>query len=270
MDSDTAEAPAIALAAPRFKKPNIRALFQPDPGCVLVDADLSGADAQVVFAEANEWDTITRLRTGVKLHVETATAFYGERFTTAAGDAKNKLSPRGHMYDDCKRGAHAVSYGAAGATIALALGWTRAEGERFKRLYLHTLHPGIGAWQQRVEHELRTTRSTANRFGYRVHWLDRIDGLLPEALAWGPQSTVAITTYRAAEVLKERFSFIRFKLQVHDSLVFQLPKNKLGELPTIALALEVPIPYKPALTIPWKLAISETSWGEAKPWQAAA
>ena len=251
---------------PKFRKPNIRALFQPDPGYLLVDADLSGADAQVVFAEAGEWSTVDRLATGAKLHVETAQAFYGEKFDLAKGDIKNKLSEKGRYYASMKAGAHAAAYGASGKTIALTQGWPVSEGERFKRLYLHKLHPGIGAWQERVEVELRTTRSTGNRFGYRIHWFDRIDGALPEALAWGPQSTVAITTKRARRRLREKFPFVQFLVQVHDSLVFQIPISERGALPEIAVALEIPVPYERELVIPWKLAVSETSWGEAKAW----
>lgn len=254
-------------SAPHFRKPNIRALFTPDSGYLLVDADLSGADAQVVFAEAEEWSTVERLATGVKLHVETARAFYGERFARATGDIKNKLSEAGRFYASMKQAAHASAYGASGRTIALTQGWPLSEGERFKRLYLRELHPGIGAWQNRVELELRTSRSTANAFGYRIHWFDRIDALLPEALAWGPQSTVAITTFIAAERVRQRFPFVEFLVQVHDSLVFQLPLSERGALPLIALALEVEVPYKERpLVIPWKLAVSETSWGEAKAW----
>lgn len=258
----------IPDSIPHFKKPNIRALFKPDPGYLLVDADLSGADAQIVFAEAEEWETIDHLRAGAKLHVETARAFFGDAaFDAAPGDTKNKLSPKGKMYDACKRGAHASTYGAAGKTIATAVGWPAAEGDRFKRLYTKVLHPGIGEWQKRVEVELRTTRSTSNRFGYRIHWFDRIDTILPEALSWCPQSSVAITTFRAAAQVAREFPFVEFLVQVHDSLVFQLPLAERAALPAIAAALEVPIPYPKTLVIPWKLAISETSWGEAKPWQ---
>lgn len=257
-------------APPHFRKPNIRALFRPDPGWLLIDADLSGADAQVVFAEAGEWETIERLRTGVKLHVETATAFFGERFAEAPGDLKNKLTPKGRMYADCKQGGHASTYGVRERTLSSSLGWSMRDAGRFRELYLQELHPGIGSWQARVELELRETRTTSNRFGYRIFWFDRIDGLLPEALAFGPQSAVAITTYRAAGQLRRAFPFVQFLLQVHDSLVFQIPIGERSTLPAIEEALGVDIPYAPILRIPWKLAISTESWGEAKPWSATA
>lgn len=259
------------VAAPsHFRKPNVRALFRPDPGWLLVDADLSGADAQIVFAEAGEQTTIDRLRAGAKLHTETATAFFGERFATAPGDLKNKLTPKGRMYDDCKRAAHATNYGGGANTVAAAVGWSRADAGRFQRLWLRELHPGVGAWRDRVEIELRETRTTSNRFGYRIFWFDRIDSVLPEALAWGPQSAVAITTYRAAGQLRRAFPFVQFLLQVHDSLVFQIPIGERSALPEIEKALAIPIPYEPILVIPWKLAISTESWGEAKPWSATA
>lgn len=258
-------AASLAVRA-HFRKPNVRALFQPDPGYMLVDADLSGADSQVVFAEAGEWDTVERLKAGVKLHAETAIGFWGERFTAAAGDTKNPATPKGKMYADMKGASHGTTYGAGGRTIAQNRGWPLAEGERFRRFWF-AAHPGIREWQNRVELELRETRSTSNRFGYRIHWFDRIDGILPEALAWGPQSSVGITTFRAAEQVRLQFPFVQFLIQVHDSLVFQIPESEALQLPQIALALEVAIEYSArSLVIPWKLAVSRRSWGECAAW----
>ncbi len=256
----------LAAAAPHFKKPNIRALFEPDPGYLLVDADLSGADALVVFAEAGEWSTVERVRAGVKIHAETAEAFWGERYVSASGDTKNKNTQRGRMYADAKGASHGTNYYAGGRTIALNRGWPAAEGDRFKHMWFK-LHPGVKQWHEKTELELRETRSTSNAFGYRIHWFDRIDSLMPKALAWQCQSAVAITTKRARKQVRLRFPFVEFLVQVHDSLVFQVPKSKVDLLPEIALALEVEIPYRPApLIIPWKLSTSEKSWGEAKPW----
>jgi len=252
-------------------KPNIRRIFVPDAGMVLVDCDLKGADAQIVAWESEEAAFKQALRAGVKLHQQTAEAFYGERFTSAQGDLGNKLTPKGRMYDDVKRATHGTNYGASARTLSANLGWSRAEGERFRYWWLSVQHPGIGEWHRRTEHALRTRRSVSNRFGYSIIYYDRVDGLLPEALAWQPQSTVAIVSFKSAIQIKRRFTFVQFLLQVHDSIVFQIPMRERGALGDIKRALDVEVPYADPLVIGSKMAVSTKSWGdlvefnEAKP-----
>jgi DNA polymerase I-like protein with 3'-5' exonuclease and polymerase domains len=56
-------------------------------------------------------------------------------------------------------------------------------------------------------------------------------------------------------------------LQVHDSIVFQIPIHRWGEastLNTIKRHLEITVPYSDPLTIQWGIAGSETSWGDCK------
>lgn len=246
------------------KKPNIRRMFVPDPGFLLCDADLKGADAQVVAWESGEPQFKADLRSGVKIHKQTAEGFFGEKFLSAPGDTGNKLTPKGRMYDDIKRATHGTNYGASAGTIAAALGWPLAEAQRFKHWWLNVQHPGIGGWHRRTEHSLRTRRGVENAFGYSITYYDRIDQLLPEALAWVPQSTVAIVSFLGAKNLRERFPWIQFLLQVHDSIVFQIPLDKTKLLPQIQAALSVVVPYPDPLVIGSKLQISTKSWGDLK------
>ena len=53
--------------------PNIRKLFVPDPGYVIFDADLAGADAQVVAAEAGDSDLLAAFKGGLDVHTKNAT-----------------------------------------------------------------------------------------------------------------------------------------------------------------------------------------------------
>lgn len=269
-------------------RPNVRALFLPDAGpdeWVIVDADLSGADAGVVAWETNDLPLKDSFKKGTKLHVATATGFFGSKFLDAEGDTKNKRTPKGKMYDDTKRATHGTNYGASGRTIAVNLGWTTKEGERFREFW-YTEHPGVADWHKRTERQLYSDRRVTNAFGYRMVYFDRIAGLLPQALAWVPQSTVAITTFLGARAVDDAVNPVRDRygvpipnhpdnmvtwlLQVHDSLVFQIRKRHILELAKIATLLQVPIPYPDPLVIPWSIATSDRSWGECQPWKQAA
>jgi DNA polymerase-1 len=256
------------------KKPALRSLFIPDDGFTIVDADLSGADAQVVAAEAEDTLLLTAFRNGLDVHSLNAEMVFGTRFSTAQGDIKNKATAKGKLRDDCKRATHGTNYGASARTIATTLGWTVIEAERFQRRWFE-LHPGIQHWHRRVEESLRSTRSVSNRFGYRILYFDRVDSLLPEGLAWIPQSTVALATFEGAEAVDRALNarrggpdIVQWLLQVHDSLVFQIRTDAIASvLPRVAQLLPVAIPYEPPLTIPWKIGLSARSWHHCEPWK---
>lgn len=252
-------------------KPAIRSLIVPDPGYVIVDADLGGADAQVVAAEAGDTLLLKAFKAGADVHSMNAEMVFGPRWSSATGDPKNKTSPKGRLRDDCKRATHGTNYGAHFRTIASTLGWTQHDAETFQRTWFH-LHPGIRDWHERVGASLRATRSVSNRFGYRIIYYDRIDALLPEALAWIPQSTVALTTFYGAKAVDDALNAngdqIEWLMQVHDSLVFQIRQDAVARLlPFVNKLLRVPIPYDDPLTIPWKIGTSTRSWHHCEPWE---
>lgn len=238
--------------------PNIRKLFKPDSGHTIIDCDLSGADAQVVAWEAEDEELKDAFRKGLNVHNSNGTAMWGAAYIPD----KIVRPPNVTMRDDVKRGVHAVNYGTSARTLAQNLQWSIANAEAFKSRWLH-LHPQISQWHDRVYYQLQTTRTITNRFGYRVVYFDRPDGLLPEALAWGPQSTVAILASRGAVRLSKAFPFLDILLQVHDSVVFQIPNHRFtpGTLSKVKEVLNIPIPYPDPLYIPWGMKASQRSWG---------
>lgn len=246
-----------------FPLPRVRKIFIPDRGYTIFDADLSGADAQVVAWEAEDADLKKAFRAGVKIHEKNATELFGERYTSATGHRSDKGTPKGKLYDECKRGVHATNYGAFARTLHLNpdIAWSMGEAENFQRRWF-SLHPGIRVWHQRVQRNLATTRTITNRFGYRIIFYDRVDAVFPEALAWGPQSTVAETCFRGALQLRDRCPWAELLLQVHDSLVFQVPSHRDDCIPALRAALPNEVPYPDPLVIPWGLKSSTVSWGD--------
>lgn len=237
--------------------PNIRKLFVPDPGYIIFDADLAGADAQVVAAEAQDTALLKAFAEGLDVHAKNAEELWGAAFTVLDGPKKKARRQQ------CKQAVHGTNYGAAARTLASILGWSVHESEEFQKRWFG-LHPGIREWHERVERDLRTTRTARNAFGYRIIYFDRIDALLPQALAWIPQSTVAITCFRGALQLDRNFPPAELLLQVHDSLVFQIPIGDSHRTEEIRKTLQNPIPYATPLVIDWKLSKSDVSWGECE------
>lgn len=243
--------------------PNVRKLFIPDPGYVILDGDLKGADALVVAKECSDQALMDSAEGKFDLHSD---------------NARNVLKLEGIDYDridtgvrkafrqQFKSAVHGTNYVASARTLAANLGWPLRRAENFQS-YWFEHHPGVRQWHRRVEASLYQSRSVHNAFGYRIIYFDRVDGLLPEACAWIPQSTVAETCFRGALALEERCPWVEILLNVHDSIVFQIRKEYAHEsrLKEIHSALHVPVPYKPEpLTIPWKLSMSGKSWGETE------
>ena len=241
--------------------PNVRRFFKPDPGYILFDVDLAGADAQIVAWEADDEPLKEAFRAhaagkGPKVHCVNAKAIFG-----AKAGPDGKVEP---YYSRAKAGVHATNYGAKARTLAAALSCSVGEAEQFQSDWFRA-HPAIREWHERTQRNLETTRSVRNAFGFVRTYFDRIENLLPEALAWVPQSTVAIIIDTAYNRITDTLPDIDILLQVHDSLVGQCPielwpqrKKQIRE------CLEVVVPYADPLIVPTGLQTSRVSWGDVQ------
>ena len=232
--------------------PNVRTLFLPDPGYTIIDCDLDRADAQVVAWEANDEILKSIFHAGEDMHLQNARDIFNNPRITK--DSKERKL--------AKAGCHAINYGAKPPTLSRALGITIAEAERFYNRWF-ALHPAIKDWHDRIENQLVTTRTVTNKFGFRRYYFDRVETLLPEALAWVPQSTVALVIDQGLVNIDTKLrGEVEVLLQVHDSLVMQCRTKDFERLkPKVREHLLVTIPYDDPLVIGVGLKASTESWG---------
>jgi DNA polymerase-1 len=239
--------------------PNIRKLFVPDPNYVMFDCDLSGADAQVVAWEADDDVLKEAFRQGLDVHKKNAGDMWGREFLDLDPDSFAYYKKR----QSCKHAVHGTNYGGSPGALSHhpAIGWPIAECAKFQERWFK-LHPKIKEWHVRIQRQLDLNKTVTNSFGYRRVFFDRPDAVLPEALAWVPQSTVALVSFRGALQLESRYPQVEMLLQNHDSLVFQVPKGSGLTPRQLRDGLSVTCPYPDPLTIPWGIASSEVSWGD--------
>lgn len=277
------------MVAQTIALPNIRRLFRPDYGWLWVDADLAGADARVVAWETGDEDLKTAFKQGLKLHIKNARDIFPDE-TRDMSDEDLKLTDRaGGLYHNCKKGVHLTNYIGGVTTMSQHTKWPVSKCQEFQERWFH-LHPAIKQWHDRTldilygnrcwwcygwNHDHAATcpdcgmrpqgRTIGNRFGYRRIYFERdIERLLPEAVAWVPQSTVAICCSRGGIQIEDRWPrIVQILLQVHDSLDFQIPINHMDKLAAIKRDLYTTVPYDDPLTIPWDVKTSRTSWGDA-------
>lgn len=231
--------------------PNVKRLLLPDEGFVAGDSDLQQADAQVVAWEADD-DILKEIfrDPNLDLHTENAKMIFGT--CPSKGHPNRKKA---------KAGCHAVNYHVYAPTLAKTLGITVHEADTFIKRWFE-IHPNIKKWHLRTHNEMMGRGYIENKFGGRKYFYGRTDGptALSEALAWVPQSTVGLVINTVWEKLDgyplEEFEV---KLQVHDSLGFQIRKDLVRKyVGIIQQAFDsVVIPYDDPLVIGSDIALGE-------------
>jgi DNA polymerase I-like protein with 3'-5' exonuclease and polymerase domains/uracil-DNA glycosylase len=238
-----------------FSIPNIRKLLIPDTGYIIYAHDLDRADLYVVVWEAGDDELKQILKEGVNPHVENAKTIFGGN----PQPSKLASSP----YHKAKQGVHATNYGVRKETLAAELGITIHDADRFINRWF-AAHPRIKEWHNRVERSLQRTKSVSNKLGFRIRFFDRIDNLLPDALAWIPQSTVALVINTGWHNIDANLPWAQVLMQVHDELVLQVPKAMHSKRKEIREQMLITIPYEDPLTIPIGVSMSDKSWGECE------
>lgn len=281
--------------------PNLRALYRPDPGHVLIEADLARADAQVIAWEAGAAALKDALRNDEDIHSSNAQLLYGPNSTSRDFRHARQIDPRsmhsnGMSYrDNAKRYVHATNFAGRARTVASAIVVPEAHVAACQHQWTRVEHPAIGALHDRFEYELRTAKNPEfrNRFGFRRIYVGggdtraRGDNLLGQALAWLAQSTVAVAINTAmlaidcaADLLGQpRCGFcmrcerwpITLLMQHHDSLLCQAPRDALTPtlIARLRTAMSVVIPYDDPLVIGCEIKWSARDWGHMHPWRGA-
>lgn len=239
-------------------RPNLREMFIPDEGYAMCDHDLDQADARIVAWESN----CVSLK---EIFNDPSRDLHNEHTEIIFGSFKGPGDPNRHK---AKGFVHATNYGATPPVLAVLLGITVHEAETLQRRYFGE-RKEVEDWHKEVKIKLQTKRYVENIFGFRRYYFDRIENLLKEALAWIPQSTVAIAVNIGIKQVERDLPWAQFLLQVHDSAVHQFPLGKdenenEEKSESIRKKMEVPLPYDDPMTIPVSGKYSLVSWGNCK------
>ncbi len=239
--------------------PNIREMFIPDPEHTMFDTDLSKADVNIVAWEGDVRALKDILKAGGDPYVEAAREYYRDP-TIVKTRADGTIHPR---YDQFKRFGHGTNYLGTAYGLSARIGLSVHEVERAQKWYFGKF-PEIKKWHLRVIEQLKARRYVQNVFGNRRYYFDRIDdATFREAIAWIPQSTVALYINRIWLNLWEQYPWIWVLMQVHDSLVGQFPSyRKVEAEAAIKKCGQIILPYEnDPLIIKMGCKTSEVSWG---------
>lgn len=254
-----------------YSYPNIRSIFIPDEGYTFFDGDLDRADLQVVVWEADDPMLKAALRMGVDIHLMNVYALDNKDPPPLEELVEKPLhpkywdhrGPRKHQREFAKVFCHGTNYGGQSRTMAANTGRLVKDIERTQKAWFGA-HPGIERWHTRIKAQINRSRFVENRFGYRWYIFDRVDSIIPDAIAWIPQSTVSVVINRIWVNIYELCPEVEVLLQVHDSLAGQYPIGLPDYRRRIEEVGQIKIPYEDPLTIPFSVKTSEVSWGDCK------
>jgi len=253
-------------------------MFIPDPGHEWYDMDLDRADLQVVVWEADDQMLKAALRQGSDIHLLNAYVLQMKEPPPLeelverhkAGDPCicgprcywDYRRPLKAVREFAKTFYHGTNYLGQPRTMAAHTGRTVHEIDRAQKIWFGA-HPGIKTWHERTKAQAIKHRFVENRFGYRWYLFDRIESILPEIVAWTPQSTVSIVINKIWHNLYKQAPEVEVNLQVHDSLCGQYKiENRARALASLKAASNVVVPYPDPLVIPTGIKTSTVSWGD--------
>ena len=239
--------------------PNVRTLFIPDEGYEMFDTDLSKADLRVVAWESDCKEMKAMLAEGRDPYIEAAREFNKD-------PSINKSRPDGSAdprYKQFKAFAHGTHYLQSPWGLAQRQHMTAYAAEKLQKWYFGRF-PEIKPWQEDFKKKVISRRYVENKFGYRRYYFDKVsDDTCREAIAWVPQSTVAIYINKVWKAIFDKHpALIQVLLQVHDSLVGQFPIHLREQaLAALAECAKIVVPYDEPLIIPVGVKTSTKSWG---------
>ena len=212
---------------------DVKACIEADPGCVLIEADLSGAEAWVTAALCGDTDLLDKLRNGFKIHEWTA-AFVLTNGLKRPTEVEDVTPAERQVFGKTPR--HALNYGmqwnmfmrnvnAVADRTGRAINASEAKGTCAG---YHALHPTLAQWWDRVLARIVTKGTITTCFGrtrtfYGRNRGERLGDAHREAIAYEPQSTIADLLNRGMlRWWRQHDGRVGELLaQVHDSVIVQ-------------------------------------------------
>ncbi len=234
----------------------IRKMFIPKPGYVLVDADYSQIELRVLAHIADDQVMQKAFIDGLDIHTVTASQVFGV--------------PVEEVSDLQRRHAKAVNfgivYGISEFSLADDIGVSRYEAKAYIDSYLSN-YPGVRAYMHRVVEDARAVGYTKTMFG-RKRYIPELkssnfnirQGAERIALNTPIQGTAAdlikLAMIRVDSALSGEFPEARLLLQVHDELIIECPEEIAAQ---VAALVSREMEHVASLSVPLE---AEAKWGK--------
>ena len=203
----------------------IRKMFVPKPGCVLVDADYSQIELRVLAHIAGDQVMQTAFREGMDIHTVTASQVFGVEPT--------QVTPLQRRH--AKAVNFGIVYGISEFSLAEDIGVSRYEAKAYIDSYLAN-YPGVRAYMKQVVEDARETGYTQTLYG-RKRYIPELKSsnfnirsgaeriALNTPIQGSAADLIKLAMIRVEEALQAQFPEAQLLLQVHDELIVECPET---------------------------------------------
>ena len=233
----------------------IRRMFIPAEGCVLVDADYSQIELRLLAHISGDEAMRAAFTTGADIHTATA----AQVFHVAPGDVTHEMRRRAKAVN------FGIVYGISAFSLSQDIGVTVAEAKAYMEAYFATF-PGVRKYmddvvakakeqgyvetlfhRRRELPEIRSSNFNMRSFGERVALNMPIQGTAADI--------IKLAMIAVEKRLREGLPEARLVLQVHDELIVECPA---AQAETAAALLEEEMENVVQLSVPLT---AEAHWG---------
>jgi len=240
----------------------IRKMFIPKPGCVLVDADYSQIELRVLAHIANDENMCAAFREGLDIHTVTASQVFA-----TPPDAVTPLQRR-----HAKAVNFGIVYGISEFSLSEDIGVSRWEAKEYIDSYLAN-YRGVKTYMKNVVEDARECGYTETLYGRR-RYIPELkssnfnirSGAERMTLNTPIQGTAAdlikLAMIKVDAALRENFPEAKLVLQVHDELIVECPEGIAADVAAlVSTEMENVAQLNVPLTAEAKIG---KSWFEAK------
>lgn len=240
----------------------IRQAFIADDGCELLSVDYSQIELRLAAEVAGITALIQAFHDGVDIHALTASQVFG--------------IPLKDLPPDRRRAAKAINfgiiYGISGFGLAKQIGISPGEANEFIKQYLNRFHE-LRDWMEATKQFAREKTYVETIFGRRIY-INGINDKMPARRQGAERAAInAPLQGAAADIMKRAMIRVvpalqeanlkaKLLLQVHDELVFEVPKTEIEatsslvkkvmqEAPLPAITLKVPLVAEAGHALNW-------------------
>lgn len=204
----------------------IRKMFVPEPGCVLVDADYSQIELRVLAHIADDKAMQKAFCDRVDIHTATASQVFGVPV--------EEVTPLQRRH--AKAVNFGIVYGISEFSLAEDIGVSRYEAREYIDNYLAT-YSGVRAYMKQVVADARETGYTQTLYGRRRYVpelkssnfnvrsaAERVT--LNTPIQGTAADIIKLAMIRVENALTESFPEAKLLLQVHDELIVECPEEQ--------------------------------------------
>ena len=235
----------------------IRKMFVPKPGFVLVDADYSQIELRVLAHIARDAAMQEAFIRGVDIHTATAAQVFGV-------DVED-VTPLQRRH--AKAVNFGIVYGISEFSLADDIGVSRYEARNYIDSYLAN-YPGVKAYMKQVVEDARERGYTKTIYGRRRYipelkssnfnvrsGAERI--ALNTPIQGAAADLIKLAMIRVEQVLTDKYPEAKLLLQVHDELIVECPEQIAAE---VACLISREMEQIAKLEVPL---VAEAKWGKS-------